>query len=97
MPPGRGPAQILNLAIAESRAFGPQAGLSRLQQFPRERLPRPYPLWDAVLGELLAQLGRNEEARQHLQQAEAETSNPAEQRLLQEKIRNLPLNNRSGT
>lgn len=92
-----GPAQILNLAIAESRAFGPQAGLSRLQQFPRERLPRPYPLWDAVLGELLAQLGRNEEARQHLQQAEAETSNPAEQRLLQEKIRNLPLNNRSGT
>lgn len=84
-----GPAQYLNLAVAESRAYGAQAGLNRLQQFPTGQLPDPYPLWDSIKGELLAESGQVDAARTHWQRALNTTTNPVEQRLLQEKLDRL--------
>lgn len=84
-----GPAQYLNLAIAESQALGPVAGWERLQQFPKENRPARYPLWDSVEAELLAQMGRKEEARQKYRSAIRSTTNQAERLLLEEKLARL--------
>jgi RNA polymerase sigma factor (sigma-70 family) len=72
------PVVELNRAVAIGMAFGPQAGLRHLDGVALE----DYHLLPSVRGDLLARLGRTEEARAEFERAAALTANAAERRLL---------------
>ncbi|HEX6474211.1 MAG TPA: hypothetical protein VF114_03875, partial [Candidatus Limnocylindria bacterium] len=78
------PVVALNRALAIAELRGPEAALAEVEPL-AERLAG-YHLHHAARGELLRRLGRAEEARRADEDALRLTDNPAEQRLLRERI-----------
>jgi RNA polymerase sigma-70 factor, ECF subfamily len=76
------PVVELNRAVALGRAFGPAAGLEVLEALADEPALRGYHLLPAVRGDLLAQLGRGEEAAAAFRQAAELARNTRERALL---------------
>ena len=76
------PVIELNRAVALSMAFGPQAGLELVDALTEEPSLKAYHLLPSVRGELLAQLGRLDEARTEFQRAASLTRNTRERQLL---------------
>jgi predicted RNA polymerase sigma factor len=82
------PVVELNRAVALSMAFGPAAGLELVDQLTLEPSLRHYHLLPSVRGDLLAKLGRLDEARAEFERAASLTQNARERDLLLERIRN---------
>lgn len=76
------PVVELNRAVALAMAFGPAAGLDRVDALASEPSLRDYHLLPAVRGDLLAKLGRADEARAEFERAAALTRNLRERELL---------------
>ncbi|HKN64885.1 MAG TPA: RNA polymerase sigma factor [Gemmatimonadaceae bacterium] len=79
------PIVELNRAVAVSMAFGPAAGLAIVDSLTAEPSLRGYHLLPSVRGDLLAKLGRNDEARAEFERAAALTRNVRERALLLER------------
>ena len=77
-----GPVVALNRAVAVSMAVGPARALPLVDALRAEPALRDYPWLHAVRGDLLARLGRDEEARAEFRHAAALTRNRREQALL---------------
>jgi RNA polymerase sigma-70 factor (ECF subfamily) len=78
------PVVALNRALAIAELRGPAAALAEVDPL-ADRLAR-YHLYHAARAELLRRMGRLDEARRANQNALSLTDNPAEQRLLRERI-----------
>ena len=76
------PVVELNRAVAVAMAFGPAAGLEIVEDLTREPALQGYHLLPSVRGDLLALLGRLEEARAEFERAAALTRNARERELL---------------
>jgi RNA polymerase sigma factor (sigma-70 family) len=76
------PVVELNRAVAVAMAFGPAAGLELVDALRDEPLLQSYHLLPSVRGDLLAKLGRNDEARQELERAARLAKNARERDLL---------------
>jgi RNA polymerase sigma-70 factor, ECF subfamily len=76
------PVIELNRAVAVGMAFGPRAGLDVVETLTSERALQNYHLLPSVRGDLLAKLGRADEARQEFERAAALTRNTRERELL---------------
>ena len=72
----------LNRAVAVGMAFGPAAGLELVDALSSEPSLRSYHFLPSVRGDLLAKLGRREEARVEFERAAALTQNARERELL---------------
>ena len=83
------PVVELNRAVAVSMAFGPQAGLDLVDELADEPALRSYHLLPSVRGDLLARLGRAEEARAELERAALMTRNARERDQLLERAAEL--------
>jgi RNA polymerase sigma factor (sigma-70 family) len=81
------PVVELNRAVAVSMAFGPQAGLVLVGALAAEPSLEGYHLLPTVRGDLLAKLGRFDEARAEFERAAALTRNARERALLLERAR----------
>jgi RNA polymerase sigma-70 factor, ECF subfamily len=77
------PVVELNRAVAVSMAFGPDAGLKLVDALTGEPALEKYHLLPSVRGDLLAKLGRPDEARTEFERAAALTRNARERELLQ--------------
>jgi len=76
------PVVELNRAVAVGMAFGPAAGLELVDALSAEPSLEAYHLLPSVRGDLLAKLGRLEEARVELERAASLTRNTRERALL---------------
>jgi RNA polymerase sigma factor (sigma-70 family) len=76
------PVVELNRAEALGMAYGPAEGLALVDQLLDEPLLRNYHLLPSVRGDLLAKLGRHEEARAEFERAAGLTQNERERSLL---------------
>jgi len=76
------PVIELNRAVAMSMAFGPGAGLEIVDELTDVPSLKNYHLLPSVRGDLLAKLGRAEEARAEFERAAALTRNERERALL---------------
>ena len=76
------PVVELNRAVAVGMAFGPAAGLEALDALMQEKVLAAYHLLPAVRGDLLAKLGRHDEARRAFAEAARLTENQREKALL---------------
>lgn len=76
------PVIDLNRAIAISRAEGPAAGLSELERIPGGERFATYHPFPAARGDMLARLGRQEEAAAEFERAAELATNEAESRIL---------------
>jgi len=76
------PVVELNRAVAVAMAYGPAAGLELADRLAAEGSLRSYHLLPSVRGDLLAKLGRYEEARGQFMRAARLTQNARESRLL---------------
>ena len=76
------PVVELNRAVAVGMASGPEAGLVIVDRLSSERALAGYHLLPAVRGDLLARLGRREEARAEFERAAGLTRNRRERELL---------------
>jgi RNA polymerase sigma-70 factor, ECF subfamily len=83
------PVVELNRAVAYAMAFGPAAGLEIADGLLDEPSLAGYHLLSSVRGDLLAKLGRNEEARAELARAASMTRNTRERELLLERLATL--------
>jgi RNA polymerase sigma-70 factor, ECF subfamily len=83
------PVVELNRAVAVGMAFGAQAGLDIADTLTTEPSMRGYHLLPSVRGDLLAKVGRAEEARQEFERAAALTRNVRERELLLDRARAL--------
>jgi predicted RNA polymerase sigma factor len=81
------PVVELNRAVALSMAFGPEAGLERIDTLASEPSLKDYHLLPSVRGDLLAKLGRLDEARAEFERAAALTRNARERNLLLDRAR----------
>ncbi len=72
----------LNRAVAVAMASGPAAGLAVVDALVSEPSLARYHLLPSVRGDLLARLGRFDEARAELERAASLTHNAREQELL---------------
>lgn len=81
------PVVELNRAVAISMAFGPAAGLEIVDELRHEPALKGYHLLPSARGDLLAKLGRHEEARVEFERAAALTRNTRERDLLLERAR----------
>jgi RNA polymerase sigma factor (sigma-70 family) len=81
------PVVELNRAVAVASAFGPAAGLELLDTLHDEPSLKAYHLLPSVRGDLLARLGRFEEAQAELQRAASLAGNGRERRLLLDRAR----------
>jgi RNA polymerase sigma-70 factor (ECF subfamily) len=79
------PIVELNRAVAVAMAFGPAAGLELVNVLTSEPRLRNYHLLPSVRGDLLAKLGRADEASQEFQRAASLTRNARERELLLER------------
>jgi RNA polymerase sigma factor (sigma-70 family) len=79
------PIVELNRAVALAMAFGPAAGLELVETLTSEPSLRSYHLLPSVRGDLLARLGRFDEARAELERAASLTRNGRERELLLER------------
>ena len=81
------PVVELNRAVALAMAFGPQAGLEAVDALASEPALEKYHLLPSVRGDLLAKLGRFDEARREFERAASLTRNARERELLLERAR----------
>jgi predicted RNA polymerase sigma factor len=72
----------LNRAVAVAMAVGPAAGLEIVDALASERSLQSYHLLPSVRGDLLAKLGRFDEAREEFERAASLTRNERERKLL---------------
>jgi len=79
------PVVELNRAVAYGMAFGPAAGLELADALVSEPTLKSYHLLPSVRGDLLAKLGRPDEARSEFERAAALTRNARERDLLLER------------
>jgi RNA polymerase sigma factor (sigma-70 family) len=79
------PVVELNRAVALGMAFGPAAGLEIVDALTSDPKLRSYHLLPSVRGDLLAKLGRFDEARQEFERAASLTRNERERTLLLER------------
>src|SRR5712664_3165814 len=83
------PVVELNRAVAVAMAFGPAAGLELVDALTSEPTLRSYHLLPSVRGDLLAKLGRFDEARAECERAASLTRNARERELLLERAASL--------
>ncbi|OOG50626.1 RNA polymerase sigma factor [Polaromonas sp. C04] len=83
------PVVELNRAVAVSMAFGPAAGLEIIDTLRREKSLQGYQWLPSVRGDLLARLGRVDEARAEFECAAALARNVRERELLLERAGGL--------
>src|SRR5213593_2439400 len=76
------PVVELNRAVAVGMAFGPAAGLELVDALLSEPSLKTYHFLPSVRGDLLARLGRLEEARKEFERAASLTQNARERELL---------------
>jgi predicted RNA polymerase sigma factor len=76
------PVVELNRAVALAMAFGPAAGLAHIDSLANEPTLAHYHLLPSVRGDLLARLGRTDQASAEFQRAAALTQNARERALL---------------
>ncbi|MEP6733334.1 MAG: RNA polymerase sigma factor [bacterium] len=76
------PIVELNRAVAISMAFGPAAGLELVDALTSDPSLKSYHLLPSVRGDLLAKLGRQDEARVEFERAASLTRNAREKELL---------------
>ncbi|MGQ0601073.1 MAG: RNA polymerase sigma factor, partial [Anaerolineales bacterium] len=76
------PVVALNRAVAVSMAYGPAAGLALVEALTSEPALKNYHLLPSVRGDLLAKLGRFDEASAEFKRAAALTRNTRERELL---------------
>lgn len=76
------PVVELNRAVAVGMAYGPAEGLALADALLAEPMLRNYHLLPSVRGDLLAKLGRHEEARAEFRRAAGMTQNERERALL---------------
>jgi RNA polymerase sigma factor (sigma-70 family) len=81
------PVVELNRAVVVAMAFGPQAGLDLVEALTAEPSLQSYHLLPSVRGDLLARLGRLDEARAEFERTAALTRNVRERELLLERAR----------
>jgi len=81
------PVIELNRAVAVGMAFGPAAGLEIIDALASEPSLATYHLLPSVRGDLLAKLGRVDEARAEFKRAASLTRNARERKLLLERAR----------
>jgi RNA polymerase sigma factor (sigma-70 family) len=81
------PVIELNRAVAVSMAEGPLAGLTLIDALMEEQALKNYHLLPSVRGDLLAKLGRHDEAQLEFERAAAMTRNAREKTLLAERAR----------
>ena len=79
------PVVDLNRAVAVGMAFGPAAGLELVDDLAAEPSLKAYHLLPSVRADLLAKLGRSEEARVEFERAASLTRNRRERTLLLER------------
>ncbi len=83
------PVVELNRAVAAGMAFGPATGLELVDALSTEPSLANYHLLPSVRGDLLAKLGRREEAQQEFLRAASLTRNARERTLLLDRARAL--------
>lgn len=83
------PVVELNRAVAVSMALGPEAGLAIADTLVSNATLKSYHLLPSVRGDLLAKLGRNDEARVEFERAASLTQNTRERELLMSRVRSL--------
>jgi predicted RNA polymerase sigma factor len=76
------PVVQLNRAVAVGMAFGPEIGLQAVDALAAQGELERYHLLPSVRGDLLAKLGRGEEARAEFERAASMTRNARERELL---------------
>lgn len=76
------PVVELNCAVAAGMAFGPSAGLEIVEALIAEPALERYHLLPSVRGDLLAKLGRSDEARAEFERGASLTRNARERELL---------------
>ncbi len=76
------PVVELNRAVALSMAFGPEAGLELVDEIAEDPSLKDYHLLPTVRGDLLARLGRDDEARAEFERAASLTRNERERDVL---------------
>lgn len=81
------PVVELNRAVAVGMAEGPAAGLALVDALQSEPSLKNYHLLPSVRGDLLAKLGRHDEARTEFERAAGMTRNERERALLRERAR----------
>lgn len=81
------PVVELNRAVAFAMAFGPESGLELVDALTSEPSLKAYHLLPGVRGDLLAKLGRADEARAEFDRAASLTRNARERELLVERAR----------
>ncbi|HYV22873.1 MAG TPA: RNA polymerase sigma factor [Candidatus Bathyarchaeia archaeon] len=86
------PVVELNRAVAYAMAFGPAAGLELADALVTEPSLKSYHLLPSVRGDLLAKLGRSDEARSEFERAAALTRNERERDLLLQRAAACSLN-----
>lgn len=79
------PVVELNRAVALAMAFGPEVGLQLVDELVSERALAGYHLLPSVRGDLLAKVGRVEEAGAEFERAASLTRNARERELLLER------------
>jgi RNA polymerase sigma factor (sigma-70 family) len=82
------PVVELNRAVAVSMAFGPAAGLELVDRLASEPWLHGYHLLPSVRGDLLAKLGRSQEARAEFERAASLTLNERQRKQLLERAAN---------
>ncbi len=83
----RSPVVELNRAVAVGMASGPSAGLEIADRLMSEQALKNYHLLPSVRADLLAKLGRHDEARAEFERAASMTQNERERALLLERAR----------
>ena len=83
----RSPVVELNRAVAVGMAFGPDAGLAIADDLADEPALAGYHLLPSVRADLLAKLGRSDEARAEFERAASMTQNEPERALLLQRAR----------
>ncbi|MGH9718584.1 MAG: RNA polymerase sigma factor [Bryobacteraceae bacterium] len=81
------PIVELNRAVALSMAFGPEAGIELIDTLASEPSLKSYHLLPSVRGDLLAKVGRFDEARAEFERAADLTRNTRERNLLLDRAR----------
>jgi predicted RNA polymerase sigma factor len=83
------PVVELNRAVAVGMAYGPMAALEIVDGLADEPSLKNYHWLPSVRGDLLAKLGRNDEARAEFERAASMTRNARERELLLERAREM--------
>lgn len=76
------PVVELNRAVAVGMAYGPQAGFAIVEALAADPMLARYHWLPSVRADLLAKLGRHDEARAEFERAAAMTQNARERELL---------------